>query len=231
MNTIAVSMALFGAVFCGALTAAPLTSADKVQFRNGKVLVSQGSAVTEAKEDVALPFDILVKTNGAFTVGVGKPRHLQEGETLDRDGMLLQADGTIAPVMDHVAMNRGRVMVMKDGESTELKDQLQLGDGATISPDAYLTPRKGTRRRLLDGEVFHLSGGALPTRDSITMQSGRVTVQKDGSALVVESSRSITMNDGTKVFGDGTVISFSGEKSKLREGETIIIQGVQRRSP
>jgi hypothetical protein len=37
------------------------------------------------------------------------------------------------------------------------------------------------------------------------------------------------MNDGTKVLGDGTVIRFSGEQSKLSEGQILIIEGVVRK--
>jgi hypothetical protein len=230
MKTIAVSVALGGAILCGVLTAAPL-AADKVQFQKGKVFAMQNNALTEARQEVALPFDILVNTNGAFTVAGGKPRQLREGEILDRSGMLLKGDGTISPVMDHVAMNRGRVMVVRDGDASEVKDLVKLGDGSTISADAYLTPSSGTRRRLLDGEIFFLKGGALPSRDTISMKDGRVMVQKDGSPLVIEGARTITMNDGTKVFGDGTVVKFNGETKKLREGETIVVEGVQRRSP
>jgi hypothetical protein len=231
MKTIAVSVALGSAILCGVLMAAPLVSADKVQFQKGKVLVMQNNALTEAKQEVALPFDILVNTNGAYTVAGGKPRQLQEGEVLDRSGMLLKSDGTLAPVMDHVAMNRGRVVVVRDGDAGEVKDTVKLGDGSTISADAYLTPANGTRRRLLDGEIFFLKGGALPSRDTVSMKDGRVMVQKDGSPLVIQGSRTITMNDGTKVFGDGTVVKFNGETTKLREGETIVLEGVQRRSP
>lgn len=231
MKTIAVSVVLGGAILCRVLTAAPLVSADRVQFQKGKVLVSQNNVMTEARQEVALPFDIMVNTNGAFTVAGGKPRQLQEGEVLDRSGMLLKSDGTLAPVMDHVAMNRGRVVVVKDGDASEVKDTVKLGDGSSISADAYLTPPSGPRRRLLDGEIFFLKGGALPARDTVSLKDGRVTVQKDGSPIVIEGSRTITMNDGTKVFGDGTVVRFNGDTSKLREGETIVLEGVRRRSP
>src|SRR6185436_14897852 len=156
-------------------------------------------------------------------------RQLLEGEILGRDGMLIKPDGSIMPVMDSVSMNRGRVMVFKDGESTELRASMQLGDGTTILPEGKITTRDGSSRRLLDGELFQLEGGVVPARDTITVQNGRVMVQKDGAVLAVEPGRSLIMNDGTKVLGDGTVIHFNGEQSKLTEGQILIIEGVVRK--
>jgi hypothetical protein len=34
------------------------------------------------------------------------------------------------------------------------------------------------------------------------------------------------MNDGTKVFGDGTVIMKDGTSRKLAEGEVLTVEGV-----
>lgn len=202
---------------------------EKVQFKAGKVFVSGNGTLAEAEEEIALPFQILVQTNGTFTVNDGKARKLAEGDILNKNGMLLRADGTITPVMDHVTMQRGKVVIVKDGQANDATEKVRLGDGSTISTDGYLTHARGTRRRLLDGEVFHLQGGVLPARDTVTMQEGRVTVQKDGSTFPVEPGRSITMNDGTKVLGDGTIVRFNGDRSKLREGETLVIEGVQTR--
>ena len=140
--------------------------------------------------------------------------------------MLTKPDGSITPVMDHVSLNRGRVVVSKDGDATELREVLQLGDGTTISLDGKITPRVGSARMLLDGELFRLEGGTLPARDTVTMQNGRVVVQKDGSQLVVEPERSITMNDGTKVLGDGTIIKPNGDRLTLSEGQIVTLQGV-----
>lgn len=212
-----------------ALIAAPLSGADKVQVQNGKLVVMQNGTATFAKTDVALPFAITIDTNGVYTVNRGKKRQLNEGETLDKNGMLLKSDGSITPVMDHVAMNRGRVVVMRDGELTDLKDQITLGDGSVITADAYITPKQGLKRRLLDGELFKLQGGNLPARDTVSLDNGRVTVQKDGSQLAVEPGRTITMNDGTKVYSDGTVVRFDGTQVKLQEGQTLVIEGVKRR--
>jgi hypothetical protein len=128
--------------------------------------------------------------------------------------------------MDHVTLNRGRVLLVKDGEATEVRDLVQLGDGTIIAPDWKITPRNGTPRRLMDGEFFLLEGNPLPARDSVTMRGGKVLVQKDGTTLEVPANRTIMMNDGTKVFWDGTIVTFDGTRSAVTEGERVILQGV-----
>ena len=209
------------------LIAAPMTGVEKVQFRDNKVFAWQNGAVLEVVKEVALPFDILVQTNGTFTVNGGKQRRLEEGEMLGRDGMLLKPDGSILAMMDHVTMNRGQVLRSEDGEAAAPRDVIQLGDGTTLRPDRKIISPQGNASWLLDGELLQPEGGTLPARDTITMQNGRVMVQKDGSMLVLDPTRSITMNDGTKVLGDGTVISFlTGDQTKLAEGQVFVIEGV-----
>ena len=40
----------------------------------------------------------------------GKTRHLEAGQILRADGILLNPDGSVMPVFDHIAMSNGRVM-------------------------------------------------------------------------------------------------------------------------
>jgi hypothetical protein len=215
---------------CLAATAAAATNAvAKVQFKGGKVLVLPAGEILVAPNEATMPFNIVVQTNGTFTVKGGKVRSLLEGETIGSDGMLTRPDGTISPVMDHVSFNRGRVLLFKDGEATEPRQLVILGDGTSISPDGKITPRASAPRRLLDGEVFQLEGQALPARDTITMQGGRVKVQKDGSLLSVDRERSVMMNDGTKVFGDGRIIKPNGDQTTVSEGQVITVEGVTTR--
>jgi hypothetical protein len=206
---------------------APVGAIERVQFKDGQVFAWPGGLILEAPNEITLPFDIVIQTNGMFTVKGGKTRLLQDGDVLGADGMLIKPDGSITPVMDHVTLNRGHVLVLKDGEPIEARDVVQLGDGTTVSPDRRITPRAGSPRWLMDGELFRLEGSTLPARDTITVQNGRVMVQKDGAMLVLDPARSITMNDGTKVLGDGTIIKFlSGERAAISEGEIIVIDGV-----
>jgi hypothetical protein len=206
------------------------TRVEKVRFQQGKVIVSPGNHVLMAPDEATLPLSIVVKTNGTFTVKGGNPRSLQEGDSLDSDGMLSRADGTISPVIDHVSRNRGRVTILKDGQSSEPRETVRLADGTTVTPEGKITTPNGNSRRLLDGEIFKLEGGSVAARDTITKQDGRVKVQKDGRTITIEPGRNITMNDGTKVFGDGTVIKVGGQQVSLTEGQVITIDGVVTRT-
>ena len=217
---IALSAACFGQAPASA------ASIEKVQFQSGKVIVFPGARILMAPAEATLPFNIVVKTNGTYTVSGGQDRALQEGDSLGADGMLSKADGTITPVFDHVSRKRGRVLVFKDGQTIEPSQPLKLADGTAIAPDGKITAPNGSSRFLQDGEILKPDGGAVASRDSITKQNGRVMVQKDGSSFAVEPNRSIMMNDGTKVLSDGTVIKANGEQIVLTEGQVVILDGV-----
>ena len=62
--------------------------------------------------------------------------------------------------------------------------------------------------------------------DTVTMQEGRVFVQKDGTSFEVAPGRSLMMNDGSKVFGDGTVLLKSGEKTNVTSGAILKLEGI-----
>jgi hypothetical protein len=222
------TLTAFVLVGCGALVARS-AEVEKVQFNNKRILAWQGGLIVEPTNEVALPFEIVVQTNGAFTVKAGKVRQLNEGDILDKEGMLLGADGSIKPVLDHVSSDRGRIVVVKDGETVPVRGTMTLGDGTIVSEDRKITSPAGSYRWLMDGELFRTEGKALPTRDTVTLQDGRVKVQKDGALLAIDPARSIMMNDGTKVLGDGTVIRFDGERLILNEGEVLVIEGVVRK--
>ena len=201
---------------------------DRVLKREGKTFVVRDGKTDELQKNISLPGDIQMTTNGTFQVKQGKERILQEGQVLSRDGTLTSADGTAMPVSDHITMKNGRVILVKEGEPAPLAAEVKLGDGSRISPDGWLYFPNGSRSRLLDGQIFKLDGTAMPGIDTVTLQGGKVFVQKDGSLLPVPSGRSMMMSDGTKVLGDGTVVKNDGSTVKLSEGQIITLEGVRR---
>src|ERR1044071_3703380 len=122
----------------GALLAAPILAAvegpavERAMFKDGKVLLTQGGKTSEATNDFALGKDISVSTNGTFSVLKGKARSFREGDALSADGTLTGADGSIAPVIDHIIMKDGRPTLVLNGEPTALTQAYRLGDGTTI---------------------------------------------------------------------------------------------------
>ena len=75
-------------------------------------------------------------------------------------------------------------------------------------------------------EAIAPDGTPIPALDTISLQHGKVVVQKEGTRLMIQPGRSIMMNEGTKVFGDGRVVSKDGTITNLAEGQILIIEGV-----
>ena len=71
-----------------------------------------------------------------------------------------------------------------------------------------------------------MDGTVIPAKDTATLINGRVVVQKDGSLIPLSPVQIMGMSDGTRVRGDGTITKRDGSTSQLREGRTVLIEGV-----
>jgi hypothetical protein len=198
----------------------------RVLFQESKVIAVQDGKFLLATNDFGLGKDIAVMTNGTFVVRQGKARPFREGDALGADGMLTGADGSVVPVTDHIVLKLGRPMLVVDGEASPLTREYVLGDGTRIQPDATVIAPSGQRSRLLDGQLLKLDGSTLPSKDTVLLQNGKVNLHKDGSPLTLRPDQTITMSDGTKVFGNGTMIKPDGTRVTLTEGEIVHIEGV-----
>jgi hypothetical protein len=216
------------AVLLGAsgIAAEALKNVERVMLKEGKLLAVEDGKTMPVKEAVLLPHEIKVTTNATFTVKKGKERKLKEGQVLDKEGMLTSSDGSVEPVIDHVAMKNGKLILVQDGERTALDHEIVFPDGSKLLTDATLRTRDGRLKRVIDGELFKLDGEALPSRDTITFQNGKVVVQKDGSLLTLSPNQSIMMNDGTKAYGNGTVVLKDGSTVTLNDGQILTVEGV-----
>jgi len=199
--------------------------ADSVTVKDKKIYAVRGDQRSELTDNLKFPLDVEISTNGTFVVGKGKERTLGEGQVLLRDGWLISPGGSVEPVLDHVVMRAGRVMVVRDGRPEALTQPLDFPNGTGITPDGYYAYPGGRRARLYDGEWFRLDGTAIPTKDTVSLLNGRVVLQKDGSLISLAPVQVMGMNDGTRVHGDGTIEKFNGPAFKLREGQTILIDG------
>jgi hypothetical protein len=212
-------------------TAADLASVERIQMTGGQMLVVLDGQTVPMTNEVILPYEIRVKTNGTFTVQGRRSRTLKEGQILGADGMLLSPDGHIEPVLDHLALTAGKTFLSADGDTSQARRDIRLGNGALLTPDRVLLSPNGTWMRVIDGQLLTPAGTTIPAKDTISLRDGKVIVQKDGpladgSLLSVPPNRSLMMNDGTKVFGDGTLIARDGKVTKLSEGQTLVIEGV-----
>lgn len=61
--------------------------------------------------------------------------------------------------MNHIAMQNGKMVIMKDGETTELKETITLNDGTQVMADgSYLEQGKTEKKMLKEGEAINWKG-------------------------------------------------------------------------
>lgn len=200
-------------------------SVDSVTFKKEKTYAVRGDQQQAITENFKFPHDVEITTNGTFMVGKGKERKFSEGQILLRDGWLINPGGSFQPVMDHVVMKEGRVLMVRDGKAEALTQPLTFPNNTGVTPDGYFGYPDGRQVRLSDGEWFQLDGTPIPTKDAVTLINGKVMLQKDGSLIPLAPVQIMGMNDGTRVHGDGTIEKFNGPSFKLREGQTVLIDG------
>ncbi len=189
-------------------------------------LLRQGSSLALLTTEMSVADGIKVFTNGTFSVNEGKPRQLADGQVLRPDGFLLNPDGSIVPVCDHVTMTGQTVKLYRDGEASELTSPLTLPDGSTINPDGSY--QRGSRRsRLVGGQMLTLAGVSLDGLNTISLKDGRVVVYKGAVLIPLEGANVIMgMFDGTRVRSDGLVMFHDGSSLQLAERQVITVPGV-----
>jgi hypothetical protein len=172
-----------------------------------------------------LPFEVAVNTNGTFKVAGGKERKLAVGQVIRSDGWLLNPDGSVQPVFDYVAMQAGKVIVVRDGQVAALTETMSFPNSLRIAPDGTCVYPGSGPSRLADGQLFRLDGTSVPCKDTVTLMNGRVVVQKSGKLIQLMAMQRMGMNDGTVVQGDGFINQRDGTLTQLREGQTVLVDG------
>ena len=221
-------LALFTIVCAAGVQAQDTGAPDAVTVKDDQVYAMNGDRLEALTENVNFPSDIVVNTNGYFTVADGKKRKLLEGEVIRRDGWLVEPTGSIQPVVDHVAVIAGKVYVVRDGEATALADTMVFSNKMSINPDGSGANLPAGNLHLADGQLFRLDGTAIPAMDSVSLINGRVVSERSGSLIPpLLPGQMMGMDDGTKVFGDGTIVEPDGTTTKLHEGQTILFTGAR----
>src|SRR3974390_2790426 len=86
-------------------------SAEGATVKDNKTYSVRGDRLEALTQNLTFPFEVEVGTNGDFQVAGGKKRSIQEGQIIRRDGWMLNPDGSVEPVFDHIAMKQGKVML------------------------------------------------------------------------------------------------------------------------
>jgi hypothetical protein len=198
-----------------------------VLWRTNTALLQAGDSWEPLPQDLTMPGDIKVFTNGTFQINDGKPRQLNEGQMLRGDGNLINADGSTAPVFDHIAM-KGGVVEVKDGEERRLGGALTLPEGTTIQPNGEFVRPNGRSARLRDGQYITADGsGQLSGLDTITFKDGTVRIFKAGILIQMNAPNVIMgMFDGSRITAQGSLTRNDGSSRQLADGEMVILPGV-----
>jgi hypothetical protein len=225
---------------------------DGVIAKAGTVYSVRGEQLEAITNVVKLPFDVEVKTNCTFKVADGKERKLEDDQMIRSDGWLVSgqaviqsvddltrrmypefvvhgAEGLIQPVYDFVWLRARTVYIVRDGVAEPLKSPMTFSNGLCLAPDASCVYPGGARSRIVDGQLFRLDGTPIPAKDAVTLKNGTVFVQKDATLVSLQRVEIMGMNEGTSVHGDGRIRSRDGTIVQLKEGQTILIEGVATR--
>src|SRR5207249_2369161 len=112
-----------------------------------------------------------------------------------------------------------------NGEASPVSQTIRLGTEKWLTAERALIGSDGSWMRVIDGQLFTPEGKVIPAVDTITLQSGKVLVQKEGTQLLIGSDRTIMMNEGTKVYGDGRVLNSDLQITQLTEGQILTVEG------
>jgi hypothetical protein len=126
---------------------------------------------------------------------------------------------------DGVVMKDGKLMFHKDGENTEVMEDLTLNDGTKVTRAGDVTSADGTTWKLQEGDKI-TDEGTFQThvlKDGIVKKDGKILSVRAGDKT--ELSAETTLGDGTKVMTDGSVIFKDGKKWSLKDNDAILSDG------
>ncbi len=233
MKTTTIRILLAVMVEAMAITVLPLSAAEKpateevesVTFSKGVLVAVIDGRSVESTNEVSLPKQIVVGTNGVFQVAGGKERTLMEGQVLSRDGRLTSPDGSVVPVEDHVTSKGGRVLLIQDGETRPLASMMQFSDGTRMYPDGRMVTPLNVTRRLLDGQIVRLKESGIESTDTARLDQGKVVLFKDGGRIELRPGQVMAMSDGSRINAQGTIVKRDGSRTALKEGELYKFSG------
>jgi hypothetical protein len=126
---------------------------------------------------------------------------------------------------DGVVMKDGKLMTHKDGENTEVMEDVTLKDGTKVTRSGDVTSTDGTTWKLQEGDKID-NDGTFQTRiieDGVLKKDGKIMSVRAGDKT--DLSGETTLSDGTKVMTDGSVVSKDGKKWSLKDGDAILNDG------
>lgn len=125
---------------------------------------------------------------------------------------------------DGVAMQNGRMFLVKNGTKESMLDVYTMLDGTKVLPDGTYLKLDGTKGKLQDGYQMLLSGELhkAPPMHYVTMKKGKMLVVSDTIEVILD--RELSLENGNKIYPEGYMIS-EGKKVLLSNGDRVNISG------
>ena len=134
---------------------------------------------------------------------------------------------------DGFTMRNGQMLITENGKTQVMADDMRLHNGTEVRTDGLVIPEGGERFDLKEGETLGFDGtvtraeeGMVVTgtmADGVSMKAGQVLLTTSGRTTVVTGE--VTLHDGTRVLSDGSVTTAGGQKLRLKDGESISMDG------
>jgi len=144
---------------------------------------------------------------------------------------------------DGYFLKNGKVMVFRNGNISEINQEITLSNGNRLMADGTIIFVDGRRETLRDNQWLTIDGqisdsaaavnrydnrsnfnsGTAINQDGYFLQNGRVMMFRNGTSS--QLTNETTLSNGTRIMADGTVISRDGTRSMLREGQRLDLEG------
>ncbi len=129
---------------------------------------------------------------------------------------------------DHILMDDGKLLVMKDGKVVPMDRDMALENGTKVMLDGTLVMSDGNTLKLGEDDMIFMDG-KLVKRDRLVLKDGVVMTVRDGKTIPLE--KDVTFENGTTVMLDGRVITKDGKITKMDETDMVMMNGKMKKIP
>src|SRR5687768_1155001 len=88
---------------------------DYYLVQEGKIVLMKGGKGEPVEQEVTLPNNFKLTTNGMMVVQPGTEKPLKANQRVTVDGFWLAADGQLTVLEDHFAVSNGKLVMVKEG--------------------------------------------------------------------------------------------------------------------
>ena len=164
------------------------------------------------------------------------------GSSFAADDCACTCQGTVRQVSDATIsrdgyfLQNGKVMVFRNGQPTEITQEVIFDNGMRMQQDGTIVLVDGSRHRLNDRQWLSMDGhfydrdmnrdgmrAARNNRDGFFIQNGKVMQFRDGG--VTELTVETRLDNGSRLLPDGTLVMQDGTRSRLDANAFISLDG------